>query len=159
MWNNFYNLLRFHQVFYQVNSTNELRMLELKFNYSNIFYKLKNKCVMNYTKTICFNDKINAVFRIFSFVVSTIVSNLCYSQINNLMNRNKLLATLLTGFAAGFIAGVLIAPEKGSDTRKKIVEKAGNWADALLSKLLGDGNLPVPLEIGDASVAADEILG
>jgi gas vesicle protein len=30
---------------------------------------------------------------------------------------------LLTGFALGMLAGMLLAPEKGSDTRKKISQK------------------------------------
>ena len=30
---------------------------------------------------------------------------------------------LLTGFALGMLAGMLLAPEKGSETRKKITQK------------------------------------
>jgi gas vesicle protein len=45
--------------------------------------------------------------------------------------RNKVLLGILGAAAAGVVIGLLIAPEKGSDTRKKIKNTAGDWADNL----------------------------
>lgn len=44
--------------------------------------------------------------------------------------NNKLIWTFLAGAAAGAIAGVLFAPDKGSSTRKKIAGKATDIRDA-----------------------------
>jgi gas vesicle protein len=40
------------------------------------------------------------------------------------MNTGKLILSALAGLAAGAVAGVLFAPEKGKDTRKKISKKS-----------------------------------
>ncbi len=44
-------------------------------------------------------------------------------------NNGKILAALLLGAAAGAALGVLFAPGKGSETRKKIVGKASEMGD------------------------------
>jgi gas vesicle protein len=49
-------------------------------------------------------------------------------------NTGKVLLGVLTGIVAGGLLGVLFAPEKGSDTRKKISKKSGDYADALKGK-------------------------
>jgi gas vesicle protein len=36
---------------------------------------------------------------------------------------------LLTGFALGMLTGILMAPDKGSETRKKIAEKGKDLKD------------------------------
>ena len=36
---------------------------------------------------------------------------------------------LLTGFAIGLAVGILLAPEKGSETRKKIAQKSSDLKD------------------------------
>jgi len=51
------------------------------------------------------------------------------------MNSGKLILGVLGGVAAGALLGVLFAPEKGSKTRKKIMNKANDGADALKDKL------------------------
>lgn len=45
--------------------------------------------------------------------------------------RNKILIGILGAAAAGVVVGLLIAPEKGKDMRKKIRRTAEDWADNL----------------------------
>ena len=49
-------------------------------------------------------------------------------------NNGKLLTALLAGAAVGAIFGILFAPEKGSETRKKIAGSAEQLADAIREK-------------------------
>jgi gas vesicle protein len=49
-------------------------------------------------------------------------------------NSSKILATLAVGFAAGAVLGVLFAPEKGSDTRKKILDRGKKMSDDVKNK-------------------------
>ena len=44
-------------------------------------------------------------------------------------------------FLAGIFVGLLIAPEKGSETRKKVVEKANDLTDQLKHAFSGDGEM------------------
>ena len=46
----------------------------------------------------------------------------------------KLLTGVLIGAAAGAILGILYAPDRGSETRKKITEKGGEWGDSVKNK-------------------------
>ena len=45
------------------------------------------------------------------------------------MIRGKIIGGLLFGAAVGDLLGVLFAPEKGSDTRKKLKKKADDLKD------------------------------
>ena len=50
------------------------------------------------------------------------------------MSSGKVLLALLAGVAAGALLGVLFAPEKGSETRKKISKKGEDYAENLTEK-------------------------
>jgi len=46
-------------------------------------------------------------------------------------NYGKLAVGLLTGVAVGATLGILLAPDKGSETRRKLAGSAGKLTDAL----------------------------
>jgi gas vesicle protein len=50
------------------------------------------------------------------------------------MSSGKVVLGLLAGVAAGAVAGLLFAPAKGSDTRKKIAKKGKNYEKKLGKK-------------------------
>jgi len=50
------------------------------------------------------------------------------------MSNGKFLAGILLGAAAGAVLGVLFAPDRGTDTRKKIAKKTSKLGDDLKSK-------------------------
>ena len=52
------------------------------------------------------------------------------------MSSGKLVLGVLAGFAAGAVAGILLAPDKGSKTRKRITGKG----DAYLEEIKGSFN-------------------
>lgn len=47
------------------------------------------------------------------------------------MSSSKLLVGFLAGAAVGALAGILFAPDKGSNTRKKIASKTGDLTDTV----------------------------
>jgi gas vesicle protein len=47
------------------------------------------------------------------------------------MANTKTLLGFLAGAAVGALAGILLAPDKGSETRKKISKKTGDVGDSL----------------------------
>jgi gas vesicle protein len=50
----------------------------------------------------------------------------------------KITLGILGALAAGVTIGLMIAPQKGSETRKRLKKKAENWVDQLGS-VLSDG--------------------
>ncbi len=46
-------------------------------------------------------------------------------------DSGKMISAVLFGAAIGALAGVLLAPDKGSSTRKKIVEGTKDWTSNL----------------------------
>lgn len=50
------------------------------------------------------------------------------------MNSGKVFVGLLAGIAAGALLGVLFAPEKGIETRRKISKKSKDFVDDVKSK-------------------------
>jgi gas vesicle protein len=50
------------------------------------------------------------------------------------MKTSKLLLGILAGVAVGAAIGILLAPDKGSETRKKIMDKSGELADGIKEK-------------------------
>jgi|SwirhirootsSR3_FD_contig_101_1704096_length_420_multi_7_in_0_out_0_1 gas vesicle protein len=50
------------------------------------------------------------------------------------MSTQKIIAGVLLGAAAGAILGVLFAPDKGSETRKKIADKSSDLASTIKTK-------------------------
>ena len=47
------------------------------------------------------------------------------------MSSSKILVGFLAGAAVGALAGILFAPDKGSNTRKKIATKTGDITDSV----------------------------
>ena len=50
---------------------------------------------------------------------------------------SKVLLGFVAGAAVGALAGILFAPDKGENTRKKIAHKAGDWTDAAKDSFSG----------------------
>ena len=50
------------------------------------------------------------------------------------MSTGKVVLGALAGLAIGAIGGILFAPEKGSTTRKQIMDKGDDYVDELKSK-------------------------
>lgn len=53
----------------------------------------------------------------------------------NSNNTGKLIGVLLLGAAIGGALGILFAPDKGSETRKKLLAKGGDLSDEMKEKL------------------------
>ena len=53
------------------------------------------------------------------------------------MSSGKVLSAVLLGAAAGAVLGILFAPDKGTETRKKISQKGSDLKDKFKSKLSG----------------------
>ena len=77
---------------------------------------------------------------------------------DNTITTDKLIIALLTGAALGVVIGMLLAPEKGTELRKRISDIAENIADRLADFFsIEEQNLLQPAA-GESSVTPDEIL-
>jgi gas vesicle protein len=54
-------------------------------------------------------------------------------------STSKILLGFIAGAAIGGALGILLAPDKGSETRRKIVEKGTDLSDSLKDNLTGFG--------------------
>ena len=74
--------------------------------------------------------------------------------------KAKIALGVLGAAAAGVVIGLLIAPDKGSEIRKRIKKTAGSWADNLSHLLVsgkdGDGMEEVKEKGKHARSAAEE---
>jgi gas vesicle protein len=88
-------------------------------------------------------------------------------KIMDYMNTGKTVVAVLAGVVAGAALGILLAPEKGSDTRKRIVKKGGDLAnlvndkidqkfDELLSTVTGKAKKPA--QPANASAGKNELV-
>ena len=59
-------------------------------------------------------------------------------KLNHMTSGTKIILGLMAAAVAGAAIGILIAPEKGSELRKRIKNKAGEWVDDV-SELLALG--------------------
>jgi gas vesicle protein len=50
-------------------------------------------------------------------------------------STSKIIASVLAGVAAGAVLGLLFAPEKGEETRRRISEKYNDLSDSVKEKL------------------------
>jgi gas vesicle protein len=51
------------------------------------------------------------------------------------MSSGKVVLGMLAGLAAGAVLGILFAPEKGSKTRRQILDKGEDYADDVKAKM------------------------
>jgi gas vesicle protein len=83
--------------------------------------------------------------------------NLLLFTFNNyhMTNKTRIALGVLGAVAAGVVIGMMVAPEKGSDMRKRIKRATGTWVDEL-GNLAAKGGDTVKENISRAKDAAKE---
>lgn len=74
------------------------------------------------------------------------------------MNTGKVILAIIGAAAAGAVIGMLVAPEKGSELRKRISDATGDWTTQL-SQLLATGKEQLESLKQSASNEADNLTG
>lgn len=74
---------------------------------------------------------------------------------NHMTNKTKIALGVLGAVAAGVVIGLMVAPEKGSDMRKRIKRATGTWVDEL-GNLASRGGETVKENISRVKDAAKE---
>jgi gas vesicle protein len=82
----------------------------------------------NYVKIPAIERLTFGLFKVRNHFISTNLKN------KKIMSSGKVLLGVLAGVAAGALLGVLFAPDKGWNTRKRILKKGDEYADALTEK-------------------------
>ena len=74
------------------------------------------------------------------------------------MTNKKIILGIAAGISAGIIAGILLSPDKGSATRRKILDKAdelgGSLKDCLVDFLKGKNKSKVATASTDSDTGA-----
>ena len=73
-------------------------------------------------------------------------------------NQGRVMGALLVGAVIGGALGILFAPDKGVDTRRKIADRSGDLTDSLKEKL-NDFIDEVKDEVGAAAAKANSFMG
>jgi gas vesicle protein len=73
-------------------------------------------------------------------------------------STGKVILAIIGAAAAGAVIGMLVAPEKGSELRKRISDTTGDWATQL-SQLLAQGKEQLENLKNTASNEADNLAG
>jgi gas vesicle protein len=73
-------------------------------------------------------------------------------------STGKVILAIVGAAAAGAIIGMLVAPEKGSDLRKRISDATGDWSSQL-SQLLAQGKEQLQNLQNTASNEAENLTG
>ena len=70
--------------------------------------------------------------------------------------KGKTFFSLITGVAAGALLGVLIAPDKGTETRAKLKAKLDEWEKAFVSDDEGEEEAPEE-PVGEEPAVEEEV--